>query len=213
MSRSTLKDFDVISRLGAGSFGTVYKAKRIIDEKLYVMKVVRIGELSHRERSDAINEVQILAQLKSSFVVCYYDSFIEKDNLHIGTSLSFNTFSRIEFAQQSLCIVMEFCNRGDLQNLLKKAKERNVSGLKEPIVWNMALQIILGLYYLHKKNILHRDLKSANVFLNKDASSANYHLKIGDLGVAKLMDTSTALARTIVGTPYVTFQRPTFVDD
>lgn len=99
---------------------------------------------------------------------------------------------------------MEFCNRGDLQNLLKKAKERNVSGLKEPIVWNMALQIILGLYYLHKKNILHRDLKSANVFLNKDSSSANYHLKIGDLGVAKLMDTSTALARTIVGTPYVT---------
>lgn len=98
---------------------------------------------------------------------------------------------------------MEFCNRGDLQNLLKKAKERNVSGLKEPIVWNMALQIILGLYYLHKKNILHRDLKSANVFLNKDATSANYHLKIGDLGVAKLMDTSTALARTIVGTPYV----------
>lgn len=89
MSRSTLKDFDVISRLGAGSFGTVYKAKRIIDEKLYVMKVVRIGELSHRERSDAINEVQILAQLKSSFVVCYYDSFIEKDNLHIGTFLCF----------------------------------------------------------------------------------------------------------------------------
>lgn len=84
MSRSTLKDFDVISRLGAGSFGTVYKAKRIIDEKLYVMKVVRIGELSHRERSDAINEVQILAQLKSPFVVCYYDSFIEKENLHIG---------------------------------------------------------------------------------------------------------------------------------
>lgn len=70
----------------------------------------------------------------------------------------------------------------------------------------MALQIILGLYYLHKKNILHRDLKSANVFLNKDSSSANYHLKIGDLGVAKLMDTSTALARTIVGTPYVAFE-------
>lgn len=98
---------------------------------------------------------------------------------------------------------MEFCNRGDLQNLLKKAKERNVTGLKEPIVWNMSLQIILGLYYLHKKNILHRDLKSANVFLNKDGSSMHYHLKIGDLGVAKLMDTSTALARTIVGTPYV----------
>lgn len=60
-------------------------------------------------------------------------------------------------------IVMEFCNRGDLQNLLKKAKERSVTGLKENVVWNMSLQIMLGLYYLHKKNILHRDLKTANV--------------------------------------------------
>lgn len=88
MSRSTLADFEVQTRLGAGSFGTVYKVQRKVDVKLYVMKVVRIGELSHRERTDAINEVQILAQLKSPYVVCYYDSFIEKESLHIGTSCS-----------------------------------------------------------------------------------------------------------------------------
>lgn len=96
---------------------------------------------------------------------------------------------------------MEFCNRGDLQNLLRKAKEKNVEGLKETVVWNICLQVILGLQYLHKKHILHRDLKSANVFLMKDDSNPNYLVKIGDLGVAKLMDTSTALANTIVGTP------------
>ena len=98
-------------------------------------------------------------------------------------------------------LVMEFCNRGDLQNLLRKAKEKNVEGLKENVVWNICLQVILGLQYLHRKHILHRDLKSANVFLMKDESSPNYLVKIGDLGVAKLMDTSTALANTIVGTP------------
>jgi NIMA (never in mitosis gene a)-related kinase 1/4/5 len=96
---------------------------------------------------------------------------------------------------------MEFCNRGDLQSLLKKAAERNVPGLKEDVVWNMCLQVILGLHYLHKKRILHRDLKTANVFLQKINSSPNYFVKIGDLGVAKLMDTSTAFANTIVGTP------------
>lgn len=98
-------------------------------------------------------------------------------------------------------IVMEYCNRGDLQNLLKKAKEKNVSCLKEHVIWNIFIQVIQGLLYLHNKNILHRDLKSANVFLMKDSSKTNYLVKIGDLGVAKLMDTSTALANTIVGTP------------
>ncbi len=100
-----------------------------------------------------------------------------------------------------LYTVMEFCNRGDLQNLIKKAKEKNVTCLKEEVVWNISLQVILGLYYLHRKHILHRDLKSANVFLMKDEHKPNYLVKIGDLGVAKLMDTSTALANTIVGTP------------
>jgi len=51
---------------------------------MYVIKNVRIVELSFKEQSEAINEVQILAQLKSPYVVRYYDSFIEKDSLHIG---------------------------------------------------------------------------------------------------------------------------------
>lgn len=99
---------------------------------------------------------------------------------------------------------MEFCNRGDLQNLIKRAKDKQVSGLKEAVIWNISLQIVLGLHYLHRKKILHRDLKSANVFLTKDSDSSkpSYSVKIGDLGVAKLMDTSTAFANTIVGTPY-----------
>lgn len=135
MSRSSLQDFETVSRLGAGSFGTVFKVRRYADEEFYVIKNVRIAELGFKEQTEAINEVQILAQLKSAYVVRYYDSFIENDSLHI---------------------VMEFCNRGDLQLLLKRAREKNVPSLKESVVWNICLQIILGLHYLHRKHILHR---------------------------------------------------------
>eukprot|EP01038_Epipyxis_sp_PR26KG_P011936 gene11936-15977_t len=180
-SKLKLQAFEILSKLGSGSFGTVYKVRRIQDGSLYVMKNVRIVELSYKEQQDAINEVHILSLLSSPYVVTYYDSFIYKDTLHI---------------------VMEFCNKGDLSNLIKRAKEKNVTCLREDVIWSISIQIILGLLYLHQKNILHRDLKTANVFLMKDDTKPFYAVKIGDLGVAKLMDTSTALANTIVGTPY-----------
>ena len=97
---------------------------------------------------------------------------------------------------------MEYCNRGDLQGLLRRAKEKNFTCLKENVTWNIGLQIISGLHYLHKQRVLHRDLKTANVFLQKYPGAAHFNVKIGDLGVAKLLETSGAFANTIVGTPY-----------
>ena len=181
MSRSNIDDFITLNRLGSGSFGTVYKVERKIDHKIYVIKSVRISELSYGEQTEAINEVKILAQLDSPYVVTYYDSFMDAE---------------------SLKIVMEYCNKGDLQSLLKKAKSKKVKCLKEYVTWDLCLQIILGLEYLHSKKILHRDLKSANVFLKKENGEQVFNVKIGDLGVAKLLETSTAFASTIVGTPY-----------
>jgi len=151
-------------------------------------------ELTYKEQTEAINEVTILSQMDSPFVVRYYDSFISKDSLHI---------------------IMEYCNRGDLQALVKKAKEKELTCLRDHVTWNTSLQVILGLHYLHRKKILHRDLKTANVFLtdsnngglglgglNGGQGLQYFQVKIGDLGVAKLLETSTAFAKTIVGTPY-----------
>jgi len=55
----------------------------------------------------------------------------------------------------------------------------------------------LGLRYLHQNKILHRDIKTANVFLG-----ANNKIKVGDLGVAKLLNQTQNMAFTVVGTPY-----------
>lgn len=84
------------------------------------MKTVRIAELSEQEQWDAINEVKLLASMDSQYVVRYYDSFINKENLSI---------------------IMEFCNKGDLQRLIKKAKSSGVTCLLENVIWNISLQV------------------------------------------------------------------------
>ncbi len=88
---------------------------------------------------------------------------------------------------------MEYCEGGDLDKYLRKNKD---SPLEEDIVWKFFIQISLGVYALHKKKILHRDLKTLNIFLTKDNQ-----VKIGDLGVAKSL-VNTNYASTFIGTPY-----------
>lgn len=76
MNNSMIENFEILSRIGSGSYGTVFKVLRKTDDKIYVIKSVRIVELSHKEQQNAINEVTILSQLSSPFVVHYFDSFI-----------------------------------------------------------------------------------------------------------------------------------------
>lgn len=140
-TRACSDDFQILTKLGAGSFGIVFKVRRYADDKEYVVKEIRIAELTSREQLSAVNEVKLLAKIKSPYVVKYYDYYIDKESLHI---------------------VMEYCNRGDLSSLIRKAKEkpsRDLPGLKYEIIWSVVLQIILGLQYLHSEKILHRDLK------------------------------------------------------
>ncbi len=82
---------------------------------------------------------------------------------------------------------------GELSTLLKKLRNNN-QRLSEKIIGYWFTQLLFGLRVLHSKNILHRDLKSANVFLTK-----NYSLKIGDFGISKVLEKSSAI--TCIGTP------------
>ena len=90
---------------------------------------------------------------------------------------------------------MEYCDNGDLYNYLKEKKEKNMP-LKEDLIWKIFIKITLGLAIIHKMKILHRDLKTMNIFLSKDME-----IKIGDLGVAKELN-QASFANTLIGTPY-----------
>ena len=172
---SSLSDFEFLGRLGKGCFGEVHKVKRKADGVVYVCKQINISDLTHAEQVNAAREAHIMSSLDSDNVVRYYDSFLE-DGL--------------------LCIIMEYCDRGDLQRMIKKQKAAGVA-MPEDRIWLIAIQILLGLEHLHARRILHRDLKSANVLV-----CSNSRIKIGDLGVARVLGSGTFFAKTMCGSPY-----------
>jgi len=99
---------------------------------------------------------------------------------------------------------MDYCEGGDLQQYITQRK-RQRSSIAEPQVIRWFTQMCLALKHMHDKNILHRDIKAQNIFLAKRERSEGNSLgcvKIADFGIAKVLDSQTALARTQVGTPY-----------
>ena len=170
-----MNDFQITSKLGEGAYSIVYKVRRLIDGNIYALKKVKLINLSEKERKNALNEVRLLASIKSKFVISYKEAFFdEKDN--------------------TLGMVMEFADGGDLyQKILENRKAQRL--FEESDIWRIFIQLVKGLKALHELNILHRDLKSANVFLMKDGS-----VKLGDLNVSKVERKGMGYTQT--GTPY-----------
>jgi NIMA (never in mitosis gene a)-related kinase len=169
-----IRDYILKEKLGVGSYGTVFKVHKKGDKQFYVLKQISLFNMNSAQVDEVKNESKILAQLNSAFITRYYDSFIDSSNLNI---------------------VMEYCDGGDLSHYLNYFS-KNGKNLNEDKIWKFFIQISLGLAYIHSKKILHRDLKTLNIFLTKDEK-----VKIGDLGVAKVLN-QTNFARTFVGTPY-----------
>ncbi|GIQ88420.1 hypothetical protein KIPB_010666, partial [Kipferlia bialata] len=121
----------------------------------------------------AIAETYALAKLSSPHVTRYYDSFLEP--------------------QSTLNIVMEYCSNGTIADLIKA---RNGRALGEDVIWALFIQLLQGMAHIHSNRVIHRDIKPLNLFLDKDN-----RIKIGDLGVAKLLE-EESFAQTLVGSPY-----------
>jgi len=135
-------DFTWGRRLGSGSFGSVYHVLRLADGLRYCIKEVTVDNLSRREQESALKEVRILASVDHPHVVAYLDSFVEDGKLHI---------------------VMELCENGDIHSMLQA---RGGVLLPEVDVWRYYGESLRGIQHLHSLKILHRDIKSKNLFLS-----------------------------------------------
>ncbi|KAK6993721.1 serine/threonine-protein kinase Nek4 [Biomphalaria glabrata] len=169
-----LEDFQHIKIIGKGSYGEVWLARHKKDKKQYVLKKMNLGKASKRERKSAEQEAKLLSTLKHPNIVSYKDSF-ESDN-------------------GFLYIAMQYCEGGDLYARLK---EQHSVPLEERQVVEWFVQIAMALQYMHERHILHRDLKTQNIFLTK-----NKIIKVGDLGIARVLDNASDMATTLIGTPY-----------
>ncbi len=132
--------------------------------------------MSEEEKKDTIKEAKILEVLNHPNIIRFKEVYKTKKG--------------------QLCIVMDFADGGDLQKIVKETANQK-KFLEEDKILNWFTQICLAIKHCHDRKILHRDLKSQNIFLTK-----NGIIKLGDFGIAKVLSNTVEKAVTIVGTPY-----------
>ncbi|KAM6401325.1 serine/threonine-protein kinase Nek1 isoform 9-T9 [Pluvialis apricaria] len=162
-----------VRKIGEGSFGKAILVKAKENGQQYVIKEINISKMSNKEREESRREVAVLANVKHPNIVLYRESFEENGCLYI---------------------VMDYCEGGDL---FKKINAQKGILFSEDQILDWFVQICLALKHIHDRKILHRDIKSQNIFLTKDGT-----IQLGDFGIARVLNSTAELARTCIGTPY-----------
>ena len=140
-----MDNFEIMEKLGKGSFSKVYKVRRKIDNKIYALKKMQILDTSEKQKINSLNEIRVLASINSKYIINYKEAFFDtKDS--------------------SLCLVMEYADKGDLSKIIEEHKKSG-NYFDEKDIWKIFIQLVKGLKSLHDLNIIHRDIKSSNIFL------------------------------------------------
>ncbi|XP_014863380.1 PREDICTED: serine/threonine-protein kinase Nek1 isoform X5 [Poecilia mexicana] len=168
-----MEKYEKVKQIGEGSFGKAILVKSKDDGRQYVIKEIGISGMSRKERQESRREVAVLANMSHPNIVQYKESFEEGGCLYI---------------------VMDYCEGGDL---FKKINSQKGVLFPEEQILDWFVQICLALKHVHGRKILHRDIKSQNIFLTKEGT-----VQLGDFGIARVLNSTVELARTCIGTPY-----------
>ena len=156
------EDFEIVKKLGEGSFGKVFKVISKLNKKVYAMKIINLRELKSRNKDSyrlALNESQYLTILTHPHILKYYTKFTVKDNLYL---------------------IVENAENGDMQSFIESHRETGIH-IPEDELWSIFLQCMQGLAYVHDKGVIHRDIKPGNILMDN-----NMTIKLGDFGTCAI---------------------------
>lgn len=159
--------YDYVDKIGKGVYSIVYMGKNLCTEEKVAIKEIVLDSKENKNRSIE-REINVMKKIQHENIISIYDIITDPKHIYI---------------------VMEYCDKGDLKQLPTPLTENE---------WRpYFIQIVDGLYYMHKKNIYHRDLKPDNILINSDGN-----IKICDFTYTKQFDSGEILNATICGTPY-----------
>jgi NIMA (never in mitosis gene a)-related kinase 1/4/5 len=160
--------------IGKGSFGEVFIVKNPITSNKYAMKRIGTYNMNTKNKRNLLNELRILRYSNCPYILGFVEVKCSLTDIEIITTLA---------------------SYGDFLRIIKL--RRNIK-FEEQLIWSYFIQVSLGLKYLHNNNIIHRDIKCGNIFLDRGE-----RVYIGDFGSSKIIKQNQKLdCTTGVGTPY-----------
>ncbi len=133
-------DFEYLSKLGSGGFGTVFKVKHTISDQYFAIKKLNSNRKENPE--NILREIQTIARFNNDNVISYNHSFIEANELYL---------------------VMEYCSKGSLRDWLAINRKLDIN-----YVVDLFLRLTHTFDFLHRKGFIHHDIKPDNILFTED---------------------------------------------
>ena len=168
--------YEIGNQIGSGSFGNVYLARDVsVSPPARVVVKMSHANMTAEEGKFAVREADVLSELHHPFIVKFLGSWAEGGRLSIA---------------------LEYCDGGDLDHLIRSYAQAK-RFLEESRIRRYLLNLLLALFAIHRRKLIHRDIKCANILLVKDEDV----VKLADFGLCSILPSSLAFAQSKVGTP------------